>query len=516
MKHLVTCILWGITFVVAYAQPNERIIGKKVDGGDLTAVYYSFPQRLQSFSTDKSMRYICLHFRDTTSNGKSLKNKGEVGIYDIKRREIMWKDPINYLSTLPVFTSEGVLLHEMTKTSLLDFQTGNERWKSSFFHVYVSDSLNVLLGYKYPASDILRAIRLSDGTELWRRKLSHRYGWQQQYDIYPDKRLIVADDIHELNLLTGEMFTHEAKTGVEDVKGMLLKGVGALALGIATGMVSGGLGYVTYVPTYSNVIIGMVSNVLLEDSCYYVADRRCITCLDRQLGTRWRTDLPDKRSSYSRLFMMGDKLYMLNYGYALKDGSKKVKNGRPFIACYDKHSGEEIYFNQLTTQKDMIEDAYISEDEALYMLFDDGLAYQYLNDSIVDISLWDTEKYGRLHALVKNGVYRYRRDKEDFIHLESSADYCMVSNDKMDIFEVDKKLNVRTRYGAESIYDTYYALDAYRLIGNGQDFWLIHELGMPVAHLTTNFRYGYAQGRKLWLLSNENEILEVDLDKALE
>ncbi len=515
MIFLFLFLFWGMTTMITYSQSLEQVIGKKTDGSDLKATCYSFPQRVQTFSTNKDMNYVCLQFRDTTSNGKYIKNKGEIGIYDMTKREMVWTKPLNYANIKPIFLSEGVFLKSISKSSLLDFQTGEERWKCSFFQVYGSDSLGVLLGYNNPKSNKLKAIRLSDGAELWTQKLPHQYGWHEVYNIDVTKRLIVADDIHELDLLTGKMLTHEAKTGVEDVKSALLQGIGAVAMGVVTGIASGGMGYTTFVPTAGNVITDMVSNVLFEDSCYYVADRRCITCLDKQLSVCWSTELPDKKSSHSKLFVYGDKLYMLNFGYALRNGDRKVKNGRPFIACYDKKTGKEIYFNQLTTKKDMIEDAYISDDEAIYMLFDDGLAYQHLTDSVVNNSVWNVEKYGKLEILLGDGVYSYRSDKEDFIHLESSLDYCLVSNDRTDVFEVDKELNVRTEYKAESIYWTYYKLDSYRLIGNGTDFWLIHELGMPVAHLTIDFRYGYAQGNILWLLSTKNELLKMDLDKAL-
>ena len=44
----------------------------------------------------------------------------------------------------------------------------------------------------------------------------------------------------------------------------------------------------------------------------------------------------------------------------------------------------------------------------------------------------------------------------------------------------------------------------------------IHEMGMPVAHLQTDFKKGRVIDNKLLLLNNENQFLFIDLDEAIE
>ena len=44
----------------------------------------------------------------------------------------------------------------------------------------------------------------------------------------------------------------------------------------------------------------------------------------------------------------------------------------------------------------------------------------------------------------------------------------------------------------------------------------LHEMGMPVAHLDTEFKKGRVIGNKLLLLNNENQFLFIDLDEAIE
>ncbi len=93
LKITLIGLLCGIATMV-YSQ-DEICVGKKNDGTDLKAMCYRFPQRIQNFSTDESLRYVCLHFRELTSNGKYIKNKGEIGFYDMVEQEFLWEKPIN-------------------------------------------------------------------------------------------------------------------------------------------------------------------------------------------------------------------------------------------------------------------------------------------------------------------------------------------------------------------------------------------------------------------------------------
>ena len=151
----------------------------------------------------------------------------------------------------------------------------------------------------------------------------------------------------------------------------MLQGLAAVAVGVAGGVATGGAYYYSYVPIANNTITGLTSNILSQDSLYYWADRQHISCMDTAFNVVWQTEFPDVKASRSQLFVQDDKLFMLNYGYGLREGASRKKYGRPFIACYNLLNGEEIFFNQLSVKKDMIEDA-LRTDDALYMLFDDG------------------------------------------------------------------------------------------------------------------------------------------------
>ena len=81
---------------ISYAQSETVIVGKKTGGTDLKAQCYTFPQRVETFSISDKGDYLCISFRETTKSGKYLKNKGEIGFYDTKSSQLLWKQPIDF------------------------------------------------------------------------------------------------------------------------------------------------------------------------------------------------------------------------------------------------------------------------------------------------------------------------------------------------------------------------------------------------------------------------------------
>lgn len=498
------------------AQSDSITVGIKTDGTALKALCYTFPQRIETFSLNNKEDYLCISFRETNKSGKYLKNKGEIGFYDIANKKLLWKQPINYLNTNATCLSEGVLTFNIasSKIALLNKENGTKRWETDLFPIHVDDTLGLLLGYTNARSNRLRAINLKFGNELWNNKVEHNYGWNQVLEAEGTQRLIVADELHKLDFVTGSMQTVAGNTGAFDTKAALLQGLVAVAGAAAGAAVSGGSMYYGYVPTGPNAITSLTSNVLPHQSHYYWADRKQISCIDSAMNVVWQTKFEDVKAASSRLFIEDDKLYMVSYGFGLRTDGYRKKYGRPFIACFNLNDGKEIFFNQLSMKKDIIEDA-IRTNEALYMLFDDGLAYQTLTDSVVNIVPWDTKQHGKLHGMLPDTIYIANADRTAFRPLAFDGEYCLVNNDQATIFEINKELKISNTYQPSDLYTPRFRMKDYLCIGCGNDYWFIHELGMPVARLQIPFKKGRVMGNKLLLLSLENQLLFLDLDEAV-
>lgn len=513
-KPLLLFCLYLAAASATHAQETITV-GTKTDGTDLKALCYTFPQRVETFSISSKEDYLCISFRETNKSGKYLKNKGEIGFYDMANKKLLWKQPINYSRAKATCLSEGVLIYEVgNNVSLLNKENGTKRWETSLYPIHIDDSLGLVLGYTIAQSNKLHAIGLRFGNELWQRKLPHNYGWSQVLDTEGSQRLIVADDLHRLDFLTGEMKTVEGMTGAVDTKAALLQGLVAVAGTAAGAAVSGGTMYYSYVPMSPNAISSLTSNVLPHNTLYYWADRRQISCIDSAMNVVWQTKFPDVKAARSHLFVENDKLYMLSYGYGLREGGSRKKYGRPFIACYDLNNGTELFFNQLSMKKDIVEDALRTKD-ALYMLFDDGMAYQTLSDSVVNIVPWDTQQYGKLQAMLPDTMYIANEGRTVFKPLAFDGEYCLVYNDEGAVYEINKELKISQTYKPSDIYIPRFRLQEYLCVGQSSDYWFIHEMGMPVAHLQVPFKKGRVMGNKLLLLSEDNQLLFIDLAEAV-
>lgn len=514
-KETLLAICLCLISMTMKAQLDTVTVGTKVGSGELKALCYTFPQRVETFSMDDQGAYLCISFRETSKSGKWLKNKGEIGFYDMDKRELLWKSPINYATTHVTCLNKGVLVNKSYQTiSMLNKEDGMKKWETKMYPIYTNDSLNLMLGYTTGSSNRLHAIELNYGIELWQQKLKHDCGWSRTARLDKDRLLIVADELHRLNLMTGELLTYPGSTGMLDKKAALLQGLVAVA-GVAAGAaVSGGSMFYSYIPAAPNMITFLNSNILQHDSLYYWADRKQISCIDTTLNAVWQTPFPDVKAANSHLFIQNGKLYMLNYGYGHRSSGIRKKYGRPFIACYNMKDGTELFFNQLSMKKDMVEDALLTDD-ALYMLFDDGLAYQNLTDSVINITPWNVEQHGRLQAMLSDTVYFANEDRTVFQPLVFDGKHCLVRNDQGIIYEINKELNISNIYDSARIYIPQFRLKDYLCVGQGNEFWFIHKMGMPVARLHTDIKKGSVIGNKLLLLNNNNQLLFLDLDDAI-
>ena len=505
-------LFFSVLLVVSLSSKADNIekdsVGQTIDGAAVMAESQSFDRRIEGVVIDPELDYLLLKFRATTKSGKWLKFKGEIGAFSLKESKLLWTSPFDYSNSSISCTKSGVVVTTGNKVSMLDPTTGNVRWQGKFFPVQFDDSTHVVLGYSGARSSKLSGYDLNTGKQLWTISLPHDKNWGWNHVIREDSAhwLIVADDLNRLNIRTGEVGVYKAKTGVSDVKGAILKGLamGAMAMAgaMTTGLAAYPIGYVS-----PNVINQLHSNVVQDDSHYFFADRECVACLDRSMNTVWSFDFPSRTSAFSRLVDNDSTLYMFNLGFGFKDGRQRMKMGRPFIAAFDKRTGNCHYMNMLSLKKDMVEDALLNPDGA-FMLFDDGLAYKHeLNDSTVTISPWDVNEHGRLRSIVTQPVYAHYRLKNMFEVIASDGFHFPVITEKGDIFLVDKELRISTSFPAHSLYWPICMVGdrmcVYSASSSAQDIWLVSLQGIPEIKLTIPIRRVGIAGGKLFLSNDE-------------
>ena len=504
MKRIafVTLLALCSTLMAAQVKLRTASIGiRMIDSTKVEAPYLTFGRTVYAMHGRPQVDYLLLMFREKPWDTDKWEPQGEIALLSLPDHQLLWTRPFNYQKQAVSLSRWGVLLLEGNNVSLLDKQTGETVWKQKMSLVKFDDTSRVVIGYKSNASSKLIGYDILTGKQMWTVKLPHNENWGWGDVIRDDSThlLVTCNNLSRLNLLTGELQVHEAKTGVTDVKNALLQGLVAVAGAIGTAALTGGM--YSYYPLYvgQNMITGLYSNVVKDDSVYFFSDRKHVACLDSTLNTIWQTELPAKTATHASLLVDDSLVYMFSYGYGVAASGPK-KMGRPFIAAFDKRTGKELFMNLLTMKKDIVSNALLTP-SGVYMMFDDGLAYQSdLRDPQTDISPWDFEQYGRLHGLRAEPFYVHYPLKGTFQRVEFDGQNCPVITDKGYVYLVNEHLEIRDRFDYYHLYYPIYEQDDRIWVsGPKDDLWVLHELGIPEYHITQPIEKICYYGEHLYL-----------------
>ena len=426
--HLISFFLLELTFSfiqTAEAQIIDSVlIGHRADNTPVKAIGIKYKETIPSFTLTTNNQFLGAYFSPYKSGKWS--NFGQIGMIDIATGKILWKEDMNSSLKSALCTNYGYLVTSRNGIEFIHHVSGRSIWKKQLYPTYYDKPSNLLFAYN-TTSNKVRAVKINTGEILWEgHKISPHYGWPIIKFIDDSTRLIVANGIYKINIRTGEATEYDAQTGVLDARKNMTQGLLGLASATFAVISAANIGVGVYcIPTLQNTITEFHSNLLEHDSLYYFADRQGVVCLDKNLQPVWEFDLADGLCSKSHLEIKGDHLYMTNYGYAVKDNEKRVKRGLPFFATFNKHTGDLLQFNRLTSDKKIMQDAAFIGDYA-FLLFEDGIAYQNPKDSLATPKPWDTKEKGKLMNIINDTLYAFHPILQTFTPLHFDGLNCPV------------------------------------------------------------------------------------------
>ena len=487
-------------------QGSDTIGVQMLDSTAIVAPYIDFGRPVYSIFTSPQNDYMLIMFRKQSKNGEQWKNTGDIGMFRLSDMRLTWTKPFNYATSSVILTSKGVIKIEKNIVTFLSKVSGTTLWQHSFSPVLTDDSLGIILGYSNGiTSNRLHAYSIDTGEELWSQKVSRDYnwGWDNVVRNDPQHCIVACDRLTRLNLLTGEKQEYHSKTGVTDVKSLLLEALVATAGALAGAAVSRGAGYYC-APVYGNqVITGLHSNIWQTDGSIFFSDREHVVRLDSLLQPEWELELPRKTATRSLLVSDDSLLYQFSFGVGYRGGSVPVKMGRPFIAAFSKETGEQQFINLLSMKKTMVNDAVITP-RCTYMMFDDAMAYKSdLCDSTVSIVPWDEQQYGKLRQIMQDTVYIYYPLQQTFLPYAFDGQNCPVMTDRGDVYIVNERLDIWQRFANEQLFFPLKSKGDRRLIYHSYpqpELVLIQELGMPEARYFAEFSHLSITDKHLYMI----------------
>ena len=498
-------VLWALLAVLfdAKAQTMQEF-AKTPQGLSLMAPCISYRDYCTSLSFSADKKQVLLLQRTAGKDGK-IGDKGLMSLYQQGDTVPLWTVPCKVQTTFPVggsllilpqrfqtrITPYGILMPNGSKYTMLAMNGTNKKWEQKLYPVAVFDSLDVIVGYASVMSNKLVGIRLSTGEKLWEAKSPHSLcnGWERMTMVGDSLIVVVNDRIDFVHLLKGLQGQFKAHTGLPRTGQNLLT---AVAAGLAFGAVGATVGYNPYLVSSVDInsITTTSSSALYDNGRCFVSDRDSIYCLSTTGKAVWSRTLPKRETGNAALKVQGDTLIMLNYAFGFQGERQMKAVGRPFVAAFNKSTGEQLYLRYLTEDtRAMVQGSHIGTSSAFLML-SDHMAYKPFADSTMTVRPWNTRSYGELEWLPSDTVYTFRQNDENLTPLFSNDSICVVQTAKGLLKVIDRQL-----------YN--------KIVGKASDFWIIRRDGTSVAHIMVPVNKMYSRGNTLYILSSD-KIFTVD------
>jgi hypothetical protein len=489
-------------------QSNKKIIGSSYLTNDyIEAKEYVFPEKISDTYLDTITNYITVQLRGTSKNGKWLKNKGRIVLYDLIQKKEKWSKRINYQQSAIEQHNDLIIQTIANKSYCLDFESGKEQWEVKNAIYYVEPFQKKGIGYKFNTfsgpTNTLEGIDLNDGKSIWQREINREYSWNDIFHLNDTTLVIVASGLHSINVKTGKGWDYNTITGEKDYTATAVANVAGVALGVLTG---------TFVmSTGNNLVRDVVSNVLVDSTNLYFASKEKIARLDHNGLIIWSSPLPANLVSKSSIFIKDSLLYMVNKGYAYM-GYRQLDFGNAFIAAFDKKTGKQVFLNVIGGKRSHINGFKIQKDSILFVFKDKISKYSMVNGSLISEKSIDIQQLGELSYFIGNQLYIKSDSIFKSLTLSDPANhYLFTKKDK--ILVVNDKFETINQINRNQLFKYYLNSKGFKFLAKGNETIVIDQDNKAVANLKVSSKT-IMVGPKLYNIQ-EKSFIEIDISEII-
>jgi len=509
-------LLFSVTPTFCQKEPLHIIAGEEIIGSDLrkgqqiSARTFTFPEEIYASYISEAENLVTVQLRGISSNGKWWNGAGQVILYDFASHKVKWSKRIVYEADHYEQTGPVIVKTNLKKSFLLDIESGEPLWEVKNILYHIDSKKKIGIGYKSRPStggitNTLEGIHLNNGTEIWKREIYRELGWNDLFYLNDSILIVVAAGMHAVNIYNGKGWDYHAVTGKKDHSGT----IAANALGVVTGILTG-----TFISaTGHNLVRDLVSNVLPDSTSFYLASTNKLSSVGLDGQLKWSTPLDEKLMSKSTLFFMGDRVYLVNRGFAFM-GDKKIFYGKPFIAAFDRDTGKEIFKTVLQTDAEMKIESFTLRDRAIYFLLDGRLAEYSLDTGLpVRSKTLNDDAEKKAISFVGNQYFTQKADLsyKSLYASDSSLLYVYTQDDK--VLSLNNNFVIVEEIEGQSLW-TYYATGkGFRLLANQNKTIILDDQDQAIAELDAS-RQSLLIGKKLYQIEGRL-LIETDLESIL-
>ena len=489
---------------------EEKVIGSTFfDEKVIVGKEFTFEDRIHDLYLNEEFGVLTIQFRDLNKAGDMYFGKSKIAGYDILDSNFKWERKLANNSYVPMQTDNILLIREIGQTKLVNGNTGLDYWTTAHELYHIDPDKKIALGYRISsgrrASGKLYALDLKAGQKIWEKKISNTFNWNSFSMLDDSTFLLVAAGLHRINIYTGEGWSSAFKTGQIDYQDVILTK--------ADGMTDERLTGVFLYSAKHNTLTDVVSNVAIEESAAYVANRDSIMKFNIDDGSLiWKKSLPKNMASKSVVFPEDSLIYMLNLGYA-NTYYTTVLYGRPFLSCFNKYTGELVYEKSIPSGRYYIRD-YILEGQNLYVMSRNKVLQYNLKDgeqigeTSINVNKAEEEQ---LMGFVGPHVFVYNNEgfPENLMYSDINSRY--VFSNKNLIYHIDANHNLHRTLGQDSIYAGHSIFNDLQFISNESKTIVIDAEGYVAAELNCSGSPVMFQN-KLYFIRDKT-MIEINLDQ---
>lgn len=484
----------GKTFVLSNAQPIGQNL---ISNTPIQGMGYVFESPVNSISID-SKNNTALILIQHKSN---YFNKGTLLNYDLGKNAAIWEKPVN-MNKEKISLYPGIaLIKDNKQTTALNPADGAPLWTTTTDFFYTDTESNIGIGFpqkKFTVSSELNSVDLTNGEMLWTRKLSHHFGINSITPLGNDMLLIVTDKIYAFNLRTNAGWEYAINTGTTTFpESVNLKIDSKYIQDVNYNFLQDG-----------RTVCGIVSDPIIKDSKIYIASEDFLTCLSVEGNVEWKTALPEKLTSRSRIFEANGKIYVVNTGYVYFD-NKKIQYGIPFVASFDIKSGQQNYLTKL--EKGFIAD-YQTVGNTLFLIVPNKLvAVDLATGDITGRESLETPDHTVMVAFPHTGYYEEDGNKFNRLISGNTRIYFINENSKLVAFDLESK--TFSIVPAEKLYRESFETEGYTCISQNKNSILLDSKGQPAVRLQMGA--GCSMSNRQMYYVTENMLYTVNLGAVI-
>jgi len=517
-KYFIIGILFLLVHSVGISQysSNVKVIIDSIPLGEnyitkqsITATEYKFPKKIYDVSLDTTSGNLILLLRGVSRNGKRYTSKGKLVVLNPSQHRVNWSTDLNFNISSVYRIGNKLFLDEYNKTYLLDIETGNRLWSTGNMIFYADDHDDIGLcyakDYSLKATNLLRGIDMRTGKEIWKRKIKRNNGWDDLLKLNDSTYLIIASGLYSLNLFNGSGWDYNSSTRIDDYSGMILTDVAGAALGVFTGMYFYSTGHKTINGIYSNVVFD-------STSCYFVS-KNSVARINKLTGqVQWSFGLGKEIASKSKIFLRDSVLYVLNLGYANKNG-KPVGIGVAYFSGFNKNTGAKIFFKFLSAGHHPINYSIVFKDNILALYNNRIVKYRICDGAILKQNAFVDSEYGNFSMVLGKRIFISKNDSSLIPISQSDSGAIFVYTEKNKIVKFDSVFKITDTVSFKELYFEKVKKDGYTIIGKDKKVFLLNTDYKKVANLNLDGKI-FIMGNKLYA-TKEKSIVEIDLSHLL-